>query len=85
MKFGRKRYLMMSVPIFTVASFACGAANSLAFILFARAVQGAAGGALQPLSQSILIESFPPVKRGPALGMYAMGVVVIGPTLYTPN
>jgi DHA2 family multidrug resistance protein len=84
LKFGRKRYLMMSVLIFTVASFACGAAGSLAFILFARAVQGAAGGALQPLAQSILIESFPPAKRGLALGMYAMGVVVgpiVGPTL----
>ena len=48
LKFGRKRYLMMSVLIFTVASFACGSADSLAFILFARAVQGAAGRRLPP-------------------------------------
>jgi DHA2 family multidrug resistance protein len=83
-KFGRKRFLMISIVVFTAASFACGIANSLPFILFARAVQGAGGGALQPLSQSILIESFPPEKRGQALALYAVGVVVapvIGPTL----
>ena len=84
LKFGRKRYLITSVLIFTAASFACGSANSLVFILVARAIQGAAGGALQPLALSILMESFPPAKRGLAMGMYALGVVVapvIGPTL----
>ena len=84
LKFGRKRYLITSVLIFTTASFACGSANSLGFILAARAIQGAAGGALQPLAQAILLESFPPAKRGLAMGMYALGVVVapvIGPTL----
>jgi DHA2 family multidrug resistance protein len=84
LKFGRKRYLITSVLIFTAASFACGSANSLGFILAARAIQGAAGGALQPLAQAILLESFPPAKRGLAMGMYALGVVVapvIGPTL----
>ncbi len=84
LRFGRKRYLITSVLIFTAASFACGSANSLGFILAARAVQGAAGGALQPLAQAILLESFPPAKRGLAMGMYALGVVVapvIGPTL----
>jgi DHA2 family multidrug resistance protein len=84
LKFGRKRYLITSVLIFTAASFACGSANSLMFILVARAIQGAAGGALQPLAQAILLESFPPAKRGLAMGMYALGVVVapvIGPTL----
>lgn len=81
-KFGRKRYLMTSVLVFTIASFACGVAPNLPFILFARAVQGAAGGALQPLSQAILIESFPPAKRGMALGFFALGIVVapvVGP------
>ncbi len=81
-RFGRKRYLMASLAVFTVASFGCGIAPTLPIILFARAVQGAGGGALQPLSQSILIESFPPEKRGQALGLYALGVVVapvIGP------
>jgi DHA2 family multidrug resistance protein len=84
LRFGRKRYLITSVLIFTAASFACGSANSLMFILVARAVQGAAGGALQPLAQAILLESFPPAKRGLAMGFYALGVVVapvIGPTL----
>jgi DHA2 family multidrug resistance protein len=83
-KFGRKRFLMASIVVFTSASFACGIAHSLTFILVARAVQGAGGGALQPISQAILIESFPPEKRGQALGLYALGVVVapvIGPTL----
>ena len=83
-KFGRKRFLMASIVVFTAASFACGIAHSLAFILIARAVQGAGGGALQPISQAILIESFPPEKRGQALGLFALGVVVapvVGPTL----
>ncbi len=84
LRFGRKRYLMFSVLIFTIASFLCGIAGSLAFILIARAIQGAAGGGLQPLSQAILMESFPPEKQGLAMGLFAMGVVVapvIGPTL----
>jgi DHA2 family multidrug resistance protein len=83
-RFGRKRFLMACVAIFTVASFACGAAPTLAFILIARVVQGAGGGALQPLSQSILLESFPPAKRGAAMAVFAFGVVVapvLGPTL----
>lgn len=81
-RFGRKRYLMVSIAVFTVASVACGLAPSLGFILMARIIQGAAGGALQPLSQSILIESFPPEKQGQALGLFALGVVVapvVGP------
>jgi DHA2 family multidrug resistance protein len=81
-KFGRKKFLICSVAIFTVASFLCGIAPTLPFILIARAIQGAGGGALQPLSQAILLESFPPEKQGMALGLYALGVVlapVIGP------
>lgn len=81
-RFGRKRFFMFSILIFTIASFGCGIAPSLGFILLARCVQGAGGGALQPLAQSILIESFPPEKQGQALGLYALGVVlapVIGP------
>jgi MFS transporter, DHA2 family, multidrug resistance protein len=84
LRFGRKRFLMISIVIFTIASFFCGAANSLLVILIARLVQGAGGGALQPLSQAILTESFPPEKRGLAMGMYGLGVVVapiLGPTL----
>jgi DHA2 family multidrug resistance protein len=84
LKFGRKRFLMSCVTIFTFASFACGAAPTLAFMLIARVVQGAGGGALQPLSQAILLESFPPAKRGAAMAVFAFGVVVapvLGPTL----
>src|SRR6201997_4408566 len=84
LKFGRKRFLITCIVIFTVSSFLCGAATSLWMILLARAVQGAGGGALQPLSQAILLESFPPDKRGMALAVFALGVVVapvLGPTL----
>ncbi len=81
-RFGRKKFLMFSIGVFTIASFLCGVAPSLFFILAARALQGAGGGALQPLAQAILVESFPPEKQGQALGLYALGVVlapVIGP------
>jgi len=83
-KFGRKRFLIACIIIFTASSFACGAATSLGMILLARAIQGAGGGALQPLSQAILLESFPPDKRGLAFAVFALGVVVapvLGPTL----
>jgi DHA2 family multidrug resistance protein len=84
LRYGRKRFLITCIVIFTISSFACGAATNLAMILFARAVQGAGGGALQPLSQSILLETFPPQKRGLAMAVFALGVVVapvLGPTL----
>ncbi len=83
-RFGRKRFLMTCIVIFTVASFLCGIAPTLGFILAARIIQGAAGGALQPLSQSILLESFPAEQQGQALGLFALGVVVapvVGPVL----
>lgn len=84
LRFGRKRFLITCIIIFTISSFMCGAATSLALILIARTIQGAGGGALQPLSQSILLESFPPDKRGLAMAVFALGVVVapvLGPTL----
>jgi DHA2 family multidrug resistance protein len=84
LRFGRKRFLMTCVSIFTVSSFACGAAPTLGIMLLARVIQGAGGGALQPLSQAILLESFPPAKRGAAMAVFAFGVVVapvLGPTL----
>jgi DHA2 family multidrug resistance protein len=83
-RFGRKRFLLTCVCIFTVASFFCGAAPSLGVILLARVCQGAGGGALQPLSQSILLESFPIQKRSMSMAAYGLGIVVapvIGPTL----
>ena len=84
MRIGRKRFFIICVAIFTASSFACGAAPTLGFILVARVLQGAGGGALQPLSQSILLESFPPEKRGVAMSVFGFGVVcapVLGPTL----
>jgi MFS transporter, DHA2 family, multidrug resistance protein len=84
LRFGRKRFLLFCIVLFTASSFACGAATSLGMILLARALQGAGGGALQPLSQAILLETFPPQKRGMAMAVFALGVVVapvLGPTL----
>ena len=81
-RFGRKRFLMWSLLVFTLASFACGIAPSLGFILLARALQGAAGGALQPLALAVLLDSFPKEKQGQALGLYTVGIVVapvVGP------
>ena len=83
-RFGRKNFLLFCVIVFTIASFFCGAAPSLAIILLARVLQGAGGGALQPLSQSILLESFPIEKRSQAMAAYGLGIVVapvLGPTL----
>ena len=83
-RFGRKRFLLTCVILFTIASFFCGAAPSLAVILVARILQGAGGGALQPLSQSILLESFPIEKRSMSMAAYGLGIVVapvLGPTL----
>jgi DHA2 family multidrug resistance protein len=82
--FGRKRFLITCTILFTVASAACGMANSMGLLIFARILQGAAGGALLPVSQAILMESFPPAKRGVAMAVYGMGVVVapiFGPVL----
>ncbi|MGH9572813.1 MAG: DHA2 family efflux MFS transporter permease subunit [Candidatus Acidiferrales bacterium] len=82
--FGRKRMLMMSVIGFTTASFLCGLAPTLSFLIFFRIVQGACGGGLQPISQAILLESFPPQDRGKAMGFWGLGIVVapmLGPLL----
>src|SRR3954465_11456061 len=82
--FGRKRFLITCIVIFTLASALCGAATSLPMLIFARVLQGAGGGALQPIAQSVLLESFPPEKRGQAMAVFGLGIVVapiIGPTL----
>ena len=82
--FGRKRMLVISVTGFTIASFFCGLAPSLSFLIFFRVVQGACGGGLQPISQAVLLESFPPEARGKAMGVWGLGVVVapmLGPVL----
>jgi DHA2 family multidrug resistance protein len=84
MLLGRKRFYMICVALFTVSSFLCGIAPSLGALIFFRVLQGLGGGALQPVSQAILVESFPREKQGMAMAVYGMGVVVapvIGPTL----
>jgi len=82
--FGRKKLLLLCITLFTIASVLCGLAPSLGFLVFARILQGAGGGAMLPISQAVLLESFPPAKRGVAMAVFAMGVVVapiLGPTL----
>jgi DHA2 family multidrug resistance protein len=82
--FGRKRLLMLSVVGFTGASFLCGLAPTLGALILFRVIQGATGGALQPLSQAVLLEAFPPSDRGKAMGFWGLGIVVapiLGPVL----
>src|SRR6202171_3411073 len=82
--FGRKRLLMASVAGFTVSSFLCGLAPNLPMLIVFRCLQGATGGAMQPLSQAVLLEAFPPKDRGKAMGFWALGIVVapiLGPVL----
>jgi DHA2 family multidrug resistance protein len=81
---GRKRFLIISIVAFTISSFACGAAVTLDMAILARVFQGASGGALLPVSQAVLLESFPPMKRAEAMMVFGMGVIVapvVGPTL----
>src|SRR5580765_6003808 len=83
-RFGRKNLLMLSVVGFTGASFLCGLAPNLGSLVVFRIVQGATGGALQPLSQAVLLEAFPPHDRGKAMGFWGLGIVVapiLGPVL----
>jgi len=82
--FGRKRILLTSVFGFTVSSLACGLAPNLATLIAFRIVQGATGGGLQPLSQAIMLEAFPPQDRGKAMAFWGLGIVVapmLGPVL----
>jgi len=84
LRFGRRRLLMLCVTLFTVASILCGMAPSLGFLILARILQGIGGGAMQPIAQAVLLESFPPEKHGVAMATYGMGVIVapiLGPTL----
>jgi MFS transporter, DHA2 family, multidrug resistance protein len=82
--FGRKRFYMAAVVVFTVSSFLCGIAPSLGMLIAFRVLQGAGGGGLQPVSQAILKDTFPPEQLGMAFALYGMVVVLapaIGPTL----
>ncbi len=82
--FGRKRLLMLSVTGFTTASFLCGLSPNLPFLIVCRVLQGLCGGALQPISQAVLLEAFAPEDRGKAMGFWGLGIVVapiLGPVL----
>jgi DHA2 family multidrug resistance protein len=81
---GRKRFFLTCIIFFTVSSFLCGLAPNLGLLLFFRVLQGAFGGGLQPMTQAILADTFPPEKRGLAFALYGITVVcapAIGPTL----
>ena len=82
--FGRKRYLIFSVTLFTVSSLLCGSSASLGMLVFFRVLQGIGGGALQPLSQAILLETFPPKEHGIAMAIFGIGIMfgpIAGPLM----
>lgn len=83
-RFGRRRYYLFSVAAFTLTSLLCALAPNLPTLVAARVLQGVAGGALAPLSQSIIRERFQPHEQGTAMGIFGLGVVIgpaLGPTL----
>jgi len=82
--FGRKNLLVGSIVMFTTSSFLCGSAWSLRSLVFFRIIQGIGGGALQPLSQAILLEVFPPYQHGLAMAIFGIGIMfgpIVGPLL----
>ena len=82
--FGRKRFFMICLAIFTVSSLLCGIAPNLGAMILFRVIQGAGGGGLQPMSQAILADTFPPEKRGLAFALFGITTIfapTIGPTL----
>src|SRR5580704_546246 len=83
-RLGRRNYFLISIAIFTVASGLCGMATSLGQIILFRVIQGLAGGGLQPSSQGVLLDAFPPEKQGTAQTMFGVAALlapVVGPTL----
>ena len=83
-RYGRKRVFIISAAGFTVASLLCGAAQGITDMVLYRLLQGVFGAALVPLSQSIMMEIYPPEKRGQAMAIWGMGVMlgpIMGPTL----
>ncbi|QDU26175.1 putative multidrug resistance protein EmrY [Anatilimnocola aggregata] len=83
-RLGRRNYFLISIAVFTIASGLCGMATSLGQIIAFRILQGFAGGGLQPSSQAILIDSFPPEKQGTAMSVFGIAALIgpiIGPTL----
>jgi MFS transporter, DHA2 family, multidrug resistance protein len=82
--FGRKRFFMICLTVFTISSLLCGFAPNLGAIIFFRILQGAGGGGLQPMAQAVLADTFPPEKRGVAFALYGITTIIaptVGPTL----
>jgi len=83
-RFGKKNFLMISLTGFTVTSMMCGLAQSLEQMILFRLLQGAFGAALGPLSQAVMLDMYPPQKRGNIMAIWGMGVMlgpILGPTL----
>jgi DHA2 family multidrug resistance protein len=83
-RLGRRNYFLLSIAVFTLASMMCGMATSLGMLIAARVLQGFAGGGLQPSSQGVLLDTFPPEKQGAAMTMFSIAALlapVVGPTL----
>ena len=83
-RLGRRRYFLISIAVFTLASVLCGMATSLEMLIGARVLQGLAGGGLQPSSQGVLLDAFPPEKQGSAMTLFGIAALlapVVGPTL----
>ncbi len=83
-RLGRRNYFLLSIAVFTIASGLCGMATSLPQLILFRVIQGLAGGGLQPSSQGILLDTFPPEKQGAAMTMFGVAALlapVVGPTL----
>lgn len=78
--FGRRNYLIVSILVFTFSSFLCGISWSIPALVVFRVLQGIGGGGLQPISQAILLETFPRERHGTAMAVYGAGTVV-GPIL----
>ena len=82
--FGRKNFFVISILMFTIASMLCGMAKNIEFMIFARVLQGFGGGGILPITQAIMVESFPKEQRGLAMSIFGMGVIlapIIGPVL----
>ena len=83
-RFGKKKFLITSLAGFTIASMACGAAQSLEQMVLFRLIQGCFGAALGPLSQAVMLDMYPPQERGSVMAIWGMGVMlgpILGPTL----
>src|SRR5258705_10058377 len=81
--FGRKRYYMICVAVFTVSSLLCGFVPSFGALIFFRVLQGVGGGGLAPVEQAILVGTFPPAKRAAAFPLYSMAILT-GPAIGPP-